>query len=158
MQGGGSLHPEFNLPSVLQLTKIFRFETAHAIHRYEGKCRDIHGHSYELHVSISGKPGGDEYIVAGNGFVMDFKELKKIVGNAVIDLFDHKVILSVNYLAEHPELQSLANLITWDFEPSAENMLINIRKNIEPLLPGSVRLTGLRLYETTDSYAEWQSG
>ena len=101
---------------MIQLTKIFRFETAHAIHRYNGKCRDLHGHSYELHVTVSGDDGNEDFIEPP-GFIMDFKDLKKLVTSSVIEKFDHKVILSTNYLADHPELSRLHNLVEWKREP-----------------------------------------
>ena len=139
---------------MLQLTRIFRFETAHAIHQYNGKCRDIHGHSYELHVTVSGIAAGDEYLPAP-GFVMDFKQLKKLVSDSVIEKFDHKVLLSKSYLDEHPELTNLHNLVEWPGEPSAENMLVFMQRTIGNDLPEGLRLKGLKLFETADSYAEW---
>jgi len=59
---------------VLELTKIFHFEMARAIHSYAGACKNIHGHFYELQVTVSGKEWGDEYIPAP-AFIFDFKEL-----------------------------------------------------------------------------------
>ena len=47
---------------------------AHAIHSYAGACKNIHGHFYELQVTVSGKEWGDEYIPAP-AFIFDFKEL-----------------------------------------------------------------------------------
>jgi 6-pyruvoyltetrahydropterin/6-carboxytetrahydropterin synthase len=139
---------------MIQLTKIFRFETAHAIHQYNGKCRDVHGHSYELHVTVSGDDHKEEYIEPP-GFIMDFKDLKQLVTNSVIEKFDHKVILSSSYLADHPELSRLHNLVEWKREPSAENMVVFIRRSIDEDLPAGIRLKELKLYETADSYAEW---
>lgn len=142
---------------VLQLTKIFRFETAHAIYNYNGKCCNLHGHSYELHVTVSDTGAGDEHI-EGAGFVIDFKVLKQLVMESVVDHFDHKVILSKQYLAAHPELGALPNLVAWKTEPSAENMLVYIRTCIMNRLPEGTRLRSLKLYETADSYAEWICG
>ena len=54
---------------------------AHAIHGYRGACKNIHGHSYELHVSVGSSKIYEGYFTAP-GFVIDFKELKKTVTSA----------------------------------------------------------------------------
>jgi 6-pyruvoyltetrahydropterin/6-carboxytetrahydropterin synthase len=139
---------------MLLLTKIFHFEMAHAILDYQGVCKNIHGHSYELHVTVSGSGPGNEYIPAP-GFVLDFKELKQIAGSAIVQQFDHKLVLSRNYLAKNQDICSQENLVVWDAEPTAENMLIYIQKTLREKLPPAIRLVELKLYETKDSYATW---
>ncbi len=141
---------------MLQVTKIFHFETAHAIHGYSGACRNIHGHSYELFVTVSGKETGDNYI-DGSGFVVDFKELKHCVNDAVVNFLDHKLVLSKNFLAENSFLEKTENLMVWEVEPSAENILIFIKENILKALPSAISLVKLKIYETKDSFAEWQA-
>jgi 6-pyruvoyltetrahydropterin/6-carboxytetrahydropterin synthase len=141
---------------MLSVTKIFRFETAHAILGYAGSCKNIHGHSYVLHVTVRLNDASDDFLPAP-GFVIDFKELKAILNEQVVSRFDHKIILSADYLAEHPALTSLENLETWPVEPTAENMLLWIRKQLEETLLNGVQLAALRLYETSDSFAEWHS-
>ena len=59
----------------LRLTKQFDFEAAHALEGYEGKCRDIHGHSYYLNVTIIGDVDYESGELEGS-MVMDFKDLK----------------------------------------------------------------------------------
>lgn len=61
---------------MLMVTKIFQFEMAHAIYGYPGACKNIHGHSYELHVTVSADYKKRSYI-PDTGFIIDFKELKK---------------------------------------------------------------------------------
>ena len=140
---------------MIQVTKIFRFETAHAINGYAGSCRNVHGHSYELHVTVVPATRKDDYLAAP-GFVIDFKELKKLVNQAVIDEFDHRLILSEEYLKHHPSLMTLENLVIWEMEPTAENILLYIRNVLQQILPEEVILHKLRIYETADSYAEWE--
>jgi 6-pyruvoyltetrahydropterin/6-carboxytetrahydropterin synthase len=82
---------------MLKLTKIFHFEMAHAIHGYAGSCKNIHGHSYELHVSVSSDLTETDYIPAP-GFMIDFKAIKELVRSAVIDKLDHSLALSAGYL------------------------------------------------------------
>jgi 6-pyruvoyltetrahydropterin/6-carboxytetrahydropterin synthase len=139
---------------MLQLTKIFRFETAHAIHHYQGSCRNIHGHSYKLQVTVT-SPHTDDNDIAAPGFIFDFKELKKLVLEGIIVKLDHKLVLSQAYLDEYEGMNAHENLVVWQAEPTAENMLIYIRRELQKILPATTRLVSLKLYETEDSFAEW---
>jgi len=127
---------------------------AHAIYGYQGACKNIHGHSYELHVSVASFNNSDDYIPAP-GILLDFKEIKKLVNVAIIEVFDHKIILSRDFLAQHPSFSSQENLVIWESEPTAENMLIYIKKTLRNKLPEGINLVHLKLRETKDSYAEW---
>lgn len=129
---------------------------AHAINGYAGACKNIHGHSYELHVTVSGKHADDTFIPAP-GMLIDFKEIKKIVQQEVVEKFDHKVLLSHKFLVGNPAFLSPENLVTWQVEPTAENMLLYISSVIKPQLPKGISLVNLKLFETKDSYAEWIS-
>ena len=139
---------------MIQITKIFHFEMAQAIFGYEGACKNIHGHSYELHVSVAAASGNRDYIPAP-GFVVDFSEIKKTVNKTVIETFDHTLLLSEAFLAVNPSFATQENLVTWPMEPTVENMLVYIMKTISAGLPASLRLAALKLYETKNSYAEW---
>lgn len=136
------------------LTKIFHFEMAHAIHGYSGACKNIHGHSYELHVSISSKEMNEDYIPAP-GFIIDFKDLKKLINSAIIDKFDHKLVLSRAFLNEHKTIINEENLIEWEVEPTVENLLIYIKKILNERLSNGIKLVKIKLHETKDSFAEW---
>lgn len=140
--------------NTLSITKIFGFESAHALYNYPGACQYIHGHSYELHVSI-GKLMNSEEPLGGIGILYDFKDLKKIIVPLIDEYFDHKLILSDAYLEAHPEMKLQQNLVILPYEPSAENLLLFFAKHITGLLPSSMQLQMLRLYETKSSYAEW---
>lgn len=140
--------------SMLQLTKVFHFEAAHAILGYPGGCRYIHGHSYELHVTVSGRETEGEYIPPP-GLVVDFKELKRLVTEFIVNKFDHQLVLSRDYIAEHPEIALQENLLIMETEPSAENLLIYMHRILLSALPSTVNLAELKLYETKDSFAKW---
>jgi 6-pyruvoyltetrahydropterin/6-carboxytetrahydropterin synthase len=140
---------------MLQVTKIFRFETAHAIYGYPGPCSNLHGHSYILHVTVSTDLPGDDFLPAP-GFILDFKELKQIVRRTIVEKFDHRTILSKDYLANNPALSHVSNSWVWQVEPTAENILLYIRHALRKELPGNVFLTRLKMYETSESYAEWE--
>ncbi len=127
---------------------------AHAIQGYQGACKNIHGHSYELHVTISSSAVYADYIPAP-GILVDFKEIKKRVNTAIIEMLDHKIILSRDFLAKYPAFSLQENLVIWEAEPTAENMLIYIKRILSDKLPDGITLFRLKLYETKDSYAEW---
>lgn len=140
---------------MIALTKVFRFECAHAILGYPGACANIHGHSYELHVSVTGVSLGDHFI-EGMGIIMDFKELKAIVQQHVISALDHQLVLSKAFAAATSTLPA-KGLLFFENEPTAENLLIFIQKQISDKLPAGIRLASLKLWETRDSYAEWSA-
>lgn len=140
---------------MLQLTKIFRFETAHAINGYEGQCKNIHGHSYELHVTIRSEKTEKDSFLPQPGFLVDFKDLKTIVKENIVDHFDHCLILSKAYIERYPNLRELENLEIWDVEPSAENILLYILKKLKDKMPEGIYIHNLKIFETSTSYAEW---
>ena len=88
----------------LRLTKEFRFEGAHALTGYDGKCRHIHGHSYILYVTVKGTPSNPDG-TPKSGMLIDFTDLKRIVNDHIIDVFDHSLILreSAPLAAEIPD-------------------------------------------------------
>lgn len=141
---------------MLQITKIFRFEMAHAIYGYAGRCKNVHGHSYILHVTITGVANNDKYIPAP-GFIYDFKQLKKIVKDTVINKLDHHLVLSKGYLQSDPAFTSAENIFVWETEPTVENILIYMKQNLQLALPEEIKLVKLKLFETADSYAEWMA-
>ena len=87
---------------------------------------------------------------------MDFKVLKKIVLEAIVQRLDHKLILSKEYLQSNPANINAENLEAWVMEPSAENILFFSKQEISKVLPKNIKLVKLRLYETADSFAEWE--
>ena len=139
---------------MLRLTKIFHFEMAHAIHGYQGACKNIHGHSYELHVTLGTVEIQKEYIPMP-GFIIDFKQIKNLVNTAIIEKFDHSLILSTAYLSDHPTNNIHDNLIIWEVEPGAENILLYMQDVLNSRLPSDIKLIQIKLYETKDSFAEW---
>ena len=79
----------------IRITKQFEFETGHALYGYDGKCRNVHGHSYKLSVTVIGTPIEDNNNVK-YGMVIDFTDLKKIVKEQIVDAFDHSTVFNRN--------------------------------------------------------------
>ncbi len=141
----------------IRLTKIFHFDSGHALAGYNGKCRNVHGHSYKLEVTVIGEPISDQNHVKF-GMVLDFGDLKKIVKNNVIDIYDHALLLNKNssYKDIGDFLEEKGHRILFvDFQPTGEMMIQDIAKRIIPYLPENVKLHKLKLYETGTSFAEW---
>ena len=141
----------------IRITKHFDFESAHALYGYDGKCKNIHGHSYHLNVTVIGEPIDDQEN-AKNGMVMDFGDLKRIVKREIVDVFDHSVILNKN--SPHIELAKTIQdhshkIVLVTYQPTSENMLFDFAQKIKSQLPKNVFLHSLKLNETANSYAEW---
>jgi 6-pyruvoyltetrahydropterin/6-carboxytetrahydropterin synthase len=144
--------------SRIRVTKQFRFEAAHALKGHDGACRNIHGHSYELSVTILGTPNADPGS-SKFGMVMDFGDLKKLIHKSVIDLFDHALILYDEDQAKdlHRRGEPFSNIILVPYQPTSENMLLDFAGRIGKLLPAGITLHNLRLRETAASFAEWHA-
>ena len=141
----------------IRITKEFKFETAHALKGYDGLCKHIHGHSYELLVSIIGEPIQNENSPK-LGMVMDFGDLKKIVKEEVVDKMDHSLVLNekgskAEALKKSDEM--FERVLTVPYQPTSENMLIDFAERIKPRLPQGISLKYMLLRETVTSYAEW---
>lgn len=141
---------------MIRVTKIFNFEMAHALWNYNGPCKNIHGHSYKLHVTVSGNPESDPENIKF-GMVIDFGDLKRIVQENIIDRFDHSVVVSKK--APHNFMQNIDQMFDkyeiTDYQPTCENMVIHFAEIISDKLPVNVSLHNLRLFETENSYADW---
>jgi 6-pyruvoyltetrahydropterin/6-carboxytetrahydropterin synthase len=144
------------MASVIRVTKEFGFEMAHVLWNYDGPCRNVHGHSYRLFVTLSGIPFEDPDNPK-NGMVIDFTDLKRIVKDEIISVFDHSVVVNKRYEQEKRDmfLKLFGNTVLVDYQPTCENLVADFAVRLIPLLPQKVKLHSLRLYETATSYAEW---
>jgi 6-pyruvoyltetrahydropterin/6-carboxytetrahydropterin synthase len=109
----------------MKLAKEFTFDSAHFLKDYQGKCEHLHGHTYRLRVIVEGE-------VQPNGLLMDFVDIKKIVNEKVVDVWDHA---SINDTLEYA---------------SVENMCIWAWEQLKPKLP---KLVEIRIWETANSFA-----
>jgi 6-pyruvoyltetrahydropterin/6-carboxytetrahydropterin synthase len=139
--------------NTIRVTKQFNFEMAHALFEYDGPCKNLHGHSYYLEVCIRGQLKNNE---ENQGMVIDFSELKNNV-KPFVDELDHATMLykkSIdNQLIKNTTL--LEKLIIVDFQPTCENILIDLATKIKANIPTHIQLYRLMLRETPTSFAEW---
>lgn len=141
----------------IRITKQFSFETGHALYGYDGKCKNVHGHSYKLSVTVIGKPITDTNNTKF-GMVIDFGDLKKIVKDEIVDVFDHATVFNKNtpHLELANELKNRGHhVILVDYQPTSEMMVIDFARKIKRYLPENIQLHSLRLQETATSFAEW---
>ena len=148
---------EEQIMSKIRITKQFNFETGHALYGYDGKCKNVHGHSYKLSVTVTGEPISDNSNVKF-GMVIDFGDLQKIVKEEICDLFDHATVFNKNtpHVELAKELQDRGHhVLLVDYQPTSEMMVIDFAKKIKARLPENIELFAVKLQETETSYAEW---
>ncbi|MFT9816551.1 6-carboxytetrahydropterin synthase QueD [Lysinibacillus sp. NPDC056185] len=118
------------------ISKEFTFDAAHHLHNYEGKCKNLHGHTYRVILGLSG-------YTDDRGLVIDFGDIKAIWKQKIEIHLDHR------YLNETlPPMNTTAeNIVVWIYEKLAEALLDEQRYN-------GARVEFIRLYETPTSYAE----
>lgn len=144
--------------SVIRVTKSFSFDMAHALYGHDGPCKNIHGHTYKLSVTYIGIP------MAGlnnpkQGMVVDFADVKRIVKERIVDVFDHSLVL--NALSPHAKLTEWSvdfpKIHFLPFQPTCENLLADFVQRIAEINFGGAKLFSIRLDETPTSFAEWFS-
>lgn len=140
----------------VRVTKEFRFEMAHALWNYDGLCKNIHGHSYIMQVTVIGEPNSDVNDVK-YGMVIDFGDLKKIVNESIVNRMDHSLVISER--SKHDTLLQTEQMFDrrhiTPYQPTCENMVVEFAKIIRKLLPQNVELYSIKLWETANSHAEW---
>ena len=143
--------------STIRITKQFTFEAGHALYGYDGKCKNLHGHSYKLFVTVAGSPIADPKN-AKYGMVIDFGDLKKIVNEEIVDVFDHATVFNKN--TPHLELANELikrehHVLLTDYQPTTEMMVIDFADKIKKRLPEEIKLHSIKLQATDTSFAEW---
>lgn len=114
----------------LSIRKIFSFEAAHKLPNHKGKCANLHGHSYELAVTIT---GGIISSGSSEGMIMDFADLSEVVEKEIISKWDHKFLNDVV-----------------DFPPTAELLAQEIFLRLKK---AGLPLSKVKLSETPKSFA-----
>jgi 6-pyruvoyltetrahydropterin/6-carboxytetrahydropterin synthase len=79
--------------AVIRISKEFNFDMAHALLGYDGLCKNIHGHSYTLIVTVKGEPIHDD-TSPKNGMLIDFGDLKRLIKGQIISEYDHALVLN----------------------------------------------------------------
>lgn len=144
------------MKDTVRVTKKFTIDMAHALFGYDGPCKNIHGHTYHLSVTVIGKVEQSTESPK-QGMVVDFTDLKKIVKDEIVNVFDHALVLNED--APYSKNDIISNqfekVILTPFQPSCENLLLHFKNRIINKMPAYTKLSSIKLEETPTSYAEW---
>lgn len=132
----------------MKIAKEFRWEMGHRLPYHNGKCRNLHGHSYKLLVEFEGK-------VDPNGMVMDYYDVKEIIA-PLVDELDHSFLV---YKKDQKLIEALDQLeskkIIVDYHTTAENICIYFLDKIKNSnLPQNITKIKVKVFETETTYAE----
>ena len=139
---------------MIRITKEFKFEMAHTLHGYDGLCKNIHGHSYKLWVTIRAKVR-QEKAHKKDGMVMDFDVLKSIVKPDIIDKYDHSLVLNANSPHAEIDFSAFEKVFFLPYQPTSENLVMDFALKIKSKLPEGIELYKVAISETATSFAEW---
>ncbi len=101
--------------------KEFTFDSAHQLVGHCGKCANVHGHTYKLHVALKGQPILESG-ASDEGFVIDFTDLKRIVKEKLVDPLDHAFIAQGNEAILDVNKESGSKTVVLGFRTTVENM------------------------------------
>ncbi|MSP33559.1 MAG: 6-carboxytetrahydropterin synthase [Rickettsiales bacterium] len=137
---------------MITCTRRIEFDTAHRILNHESKCKMLHGHRYALEATFEGDDLDDL------GRVIDFGEIRQILGSWIDDNFDHNTILSQydKKLGEKIAAETGQEIFYLDENPTAENIAKFLLKEVCPKLfmGKNVKCVAIKLYETPNCYVE----
>ncbi len=135
---------------MLTIRKECRFEAAHLLNGHPGECRNLHGHTYRVVVEVAQRPDED------GDMVMDFKDLKAVLRDVILDRFDHAFL----YDQRAPEEREIAAVLSrlelravpLPFRTTAENLA----RHFFEALAERVAVICVSVYETPESCAEYR--
>ncbi len=136
---------------MITVTKTVRFDAAHVLTNHRGLCKNLHGHTYRVDVSVTAPDDG------ADDMVIDFKDLKRVATEVVCDRFDHAFIYSTESDGER-EIASVVERLGMKtaaipFRSTAENLARLFYGELKARIPG---VSSVRVWETADSCAEYR--
>ena len=138
---------------MITVTKTVKFDAAHVLTNHQGLCKNLHGHTYCVDVSVSQAADDDR------DMVIDFKDLKGIANEVVCDRFDHAFIYNTESVGER-EIAAVVEkngmrTVAIPFRSTAENLAKLFFGDLKARIPG---LVAVKVWETADSCAEYGLG
>ena len=136
---------------MITVTKTVRFDAAHVLTNHQGLCKNLHGHTYRVDVSVT-QPEGDE-----RDMVIDFKDLKGLATEVICDRFDHAFIYNTASVGER-EIAAVVEkngmrTVAIPFRSTAENLAKMFYGELKSRIPG---LSAVKVWETAESCAEYK--
>jgi 6-pyruvoyltetrahydropterin/6-carboxytetrahydropterin synthase len=136
---------------MIEVTKTIRFDAAHILTNHQGLCKNLHGHTYRIDISVR---QSDEN---KSDMVIDFKDLKLIASEVVCERFDHAFIFNTESPGECEIAEVLKKngmrTVAIPFRSTAENLSRFFYRDLKALIPG---LAAVKVWETADSCAEYR--
>lgn len=146
----------------IYVTKEFQWDMAHMLAEHQGLCKNVHGHTYKMQVTVTRK--SDSLISgsgASNGMVIDFKDLKTIVKGKIVEPLDHAFI----YWSQSPDpvehqiakllMQNDRKVYQVNYRPTAEEMVLDFFDILnQELEQYQVKVVSVKVWETPTSFAE----
>ena len=136
---------------MITVTKTVKFDAAHILTNHRGLCKNLHGHTYRVDVSVSQRED------AASDMVIDFKDLKRLASEVICDRFDHAFIYNTASPGES-EIAAVVErngmrTVALPFRSTAENLARMFFEELKPRVPG---LSAVTVWETADSSAEYR--
>ena len=135
---------------MLKVTKTVRFDAAHILTNHQGLCRNLHGHTYRVDVTVAQAPGDAQ------DMVVDFKDLKRVCEERILAKFDHAFIYDGSSPAEAEIAAVLRRhdmrTVELPFRSTAENLARHFFGELRALMP---TVAAVKVWETPDSVAEY---
>ena len=136
---------------MITATKTVRFDAAHVLSNHQGLCKNLHGHTYRVDISVT--QAEDDV----SDMVIDFKDLKKIATEIICDRFDHAFVYNTKSEGEK-EIAAVVEkhglrTVPLPCRSTAENMAKMFFEELKARLPG---VSSVKVWETADSCAEYR--
>lgn len=134
---------------MVTVTKTIKFDAAHVLTNHEGLCKNLHGHTYRVDVSVTQAEGD------ASDMVIDFKDLKRIASEVICERFDHAFVYNTESEGER-EIAAVVErygmrTVAIPFRSTAENLAKLFYGELKARIPG---LSAVKVWETADSSAE----
>ena len=140
---------------MLTVTKTIKFDAAHVLTNHEGLCKNLHGHTYRVDVSVTQAEGD------ASDMVIDFKDLKRIAAESICDRFDHSFIYNTGSPAEVEIAAVLEKhgmkTVAIPFRSTAENLAKYFHDCLSGMVPAHARLVSVKVWETAENCAEYRA-
>ncbi len=127
------------------IAKEFEFDAAHRLYEYEGKCANIHGHRYKAEIMIKGKE------LTYQGILIDFGDLKTIIGKWIDDNWDHALLLNSLDKLLQGLCDDTKHYMFMDINPTAEAMAKELYEIADRDFPDQI--AQVTIWETPTSRA-----
>ena len=133
------------------VTKTVKFDAAHVLTNHQGLCKNLHGHTYRVDVSVA--QNDDD----GGDMVIDFKDLKRIAEETVCARFDHAFIYNTASEGEREIAEVVGRhgmrVAPIPFRSTAENLARLFYGELKRRVPA---LVAVKVWETANSCAEYR--